>query len=360
MAEDLTHLARSEIFDSLGDKAKARSELEAVTVDETTPAPIVEAYYQHADAFYRQLDDREALVAVCRQLSANGALRPDEQLRYARAAVRAMVRGLPYADADARLARERAGATARESELVFAIDLARDVLAIRDSHAPQAVGDALLALYAAQTRPGRRRALIVDAVQRADDVDADDVLDALVQRDIQDVKRGTHERGEAEDIYERLILARAYERAAAKHYDDARDDFDAVAEQTGSLEAVVGAIDMRLKMGRAPGGHRGTLRQARDPSGARALRQGVSDRPAAPEARRRGPREGRGRGAGRARRFVVGAQGGADRAGPLRRAPSRGVPPDRGPRDGRAGQRALPGRARARGRQRPLSRDDPG
>jgi hypothetical protein len=252
MAEDLTHLARSEVFDSIGDKAKARSELEAVTVDETTPAPVVEAYYQHADAFYRQLDDREALVAVCRELSANGALRPDEQLRYARAAVRAMVRGLPYADADARLARERAAVTARESELAFAIDLARDVLAIRDSHAPREVGNALLALYAAQTRPGRRRVLIVDAVQRADDVDADDVLDALVQQDIQNVKRGTHERGETEDVYERLILARAYERAAAKHYDGARDDFDAVDEQTGSLEAVVGAIDMRLKLGDLP------------------------------------------------------------------------------------------------------------
>ncbi|HXN32965.1 MAG TPA: hypothetical protein VN894_13940, partial [Polyangiaceae bacterium] len=252
MAEDLTHLARSQIFDSLGDKAKARSELEAVTVDETTPVPIIEAYYRHADAFYRQLDDREALTGLCRTLSTNGALQPDEQLRYARAAVRAMVRGLPYAEADARLARERAGAAAREAELVFAIDLARDVLAIRDSHAPQAVGDALLALYAAQTRPGRRRVLIVDGVQRADDVDADDVLDALVQRDIQDVKRGTHERGEAEDVFERLILARAYERAAAKRYDGARDDFDAVAEQTGSLEAVVGAVDMRLTMGDSP------------------------------------------------------------------------------------------------------------
>ncbi len=251
MAEDLIHLARSEIFDSLGDKAKARTEVEAVTVDETTPAPIVEAYYRHADAFYRQLDDREALVAVCRQLSTNAGLRPDEQLHYARAAVRAMIRGLPYAEADARLTREQASAS-RGSELSFSLDLARRVLAIRDSHAPQAVGSALLDLYTAQTRPGRRRALIVEGVQRADDVDADDVLDALVQRDIQVVKRGTHERGEAEDVFERLILARAYERADARRYGDARDDFDAVAEQTGSLEAVVGAIDMRLKLRESP------------------------------------------------------------------------------------------------------------
>ncbi len=252
LAEGLTHLARSEIFDSLGDKARARSELEAVTVGETTPAPIIDEYYRHADALYRQLDDREELVAVGRRLSVSGALRPDEQLHYAQAAVRAMVRGLPRADADARLARERAGATARESELAFAIDLTRDVLAIRDGHAPKEVGDALVALYAAQTRPGRRRALIVDAVQRARAVGARDVLDALVQRDIHDVKRGTHERGEAEDVYARLILARAYERAAANDYGGARGDFDAVAEQTGSLEAVVGAIDMRLKAGESP------------------------------------------------------------------------------------------------------------
>jgi hypothetical protein len=252
MAEDLTHLVRSEIFDSLGDKTKARSELEAVTLDATTPAPIAEAYYRYADAFYRGLDDRDALVAACRRLAVNQGLRPDEQLRYARAAVHAMVRGLAYAEADARLVNERARAAADESELVFAIDLARDVLAIRDAHTPAAVGDALLALYAAQTRPGRRRMLVVDAVQRADEVDDDDLLDALVQRDIKDVKRGTHERGEAEDIYERLILARAYERAAAARYADARDDFEGVSEQTGSLEAVVGAIDMRLQMKERP------------------------------------------------------------------------------------------------------------
>ncbi|HEX4351283.1 MAG TPA: hypothetical protein VHZ95_00190, partial [Polyangiales bacterium] len=249
MGEDLIHLARSEVFDTLGDKTSARRELEAVTIDETTPVAVVEVYYRQADAFYRQLDDREALVALCRRLSSNSALRPDDQLHYARAAVRAMVRGLSYADADARLARERTAIDPRESELAFAIDLGRDVLAIRDAHAPRAVGDALLALYGAQTRAGRRRTLIVDAVQRADDVDADDVLDALVQRDIGDVPRATHERGEAEDVFERLILARAYERANAQRYREARDDFDSVAAQTGSLEAIVGAIDMALNLG---------------------------------------------------------------------------------------------------------------
>jgi hypothetical protein len=249
MAEDLIHLARSEIYGALGDMGKARVELELVTVDETTPPSIVEAYYRRADALYRLLDDPDALVHACRALGQNRGLRPDEQLRYARAAVRAMVRGGPYAEVDARLAQERAGVSPQEGELAFALDVARNVLAIRGPQTPPAVGDALLALYAAQTRPGRRRVLIVDAVQRADDLDADDVLDALAQRDIHDVKRGTHERGEAEDVYEHVILERAYERVAAKNYAGARADFDAVVEQTGSLSAVVGGIDMSLKLG---------------------------------------------------------------------------------------------------------------
>jgi hypothetical protein len=252
MAEDLTHLVRSEVYDSMGDKGKARAELEEVTVDETTPEPLVLAYYERADAFYREVDDREGLVRTCRALAMNQGLRPDEQLRYARAAVRAMIRGLGYDEADARLATERAQAMANEAELAFAIDLARAVLAIRDAHAPPAVGQALLSLYGAQTRPGRRRALVVEAVQRADDVDADDVLDALVQRDIRDVKPGTHERGEVEDIYERVIMARAYERLAAKRFAEARQDFEDVAAQTGSLEGLAGAIDMGLRLKETP------------------------------------------------------------------------------------------------------------
>ena len=108
MAEDLRHLVRSVIATSVADEALARKELELVTIDGTTPAPIVDAYYRQVDATYRVLDDRDALVAACRQLADDPGLSPDEQLRYARAAARAVVRGLPYDDADAALVRERA------------------------------------------------------------------------------------------------------------------------------------------------------------------------------------------------------------------------------------------------------------
>ncbi len=248
-AESLRHIVRSRILASLGDMSQARAELEAVAVDEATPSPILEVYYESADDLYRELDDREALVSVCRKLAANAGLSPDEQLRYARAAVRATVRGMPYDEAELLLARERADATGREPEFVFAIDLARAVLSVRDAHPPRPVIDALGALYAAQARPGRRVALMADAVQRAEEVDADEVLEALAAQGMKDDNRGARERTRAKWLFRRVMLGRAYERAAAGRYDDARADFEAVAEQTGAFEAVVGAIDMRLIKG---------------------------------------------------------------------------------------------------------------
>jgi hypothetical protein len=247
MAVAFAHVVRSEIADSIGDKSQARSELEAASLDVTTPLPVVEAYYQRADALYRELDDREALVAACRRLSDDTALSPDEQLRYARAAVRAMIRGLPVDEAAARLVRERA--TTGDSELGFALDVAGATLAIRNPTPTAEASAAVLALYDRQARPGRRRALVDDTVDRATAVGADRLIEALAQRHVEDVKRGTRERRSAERLYRRVMTGRAYRRAAEKRFDEARADFDAIVEQTGSFEAVVGSIDMRLKAG---------------------------------------------------------------------------------------------------------------
>jgi tetratricopeptide (TPR) repeat protein len=250
MAVAFAHVVRSEIADSIGDITQARTELEAVTLDRTTPAAIVEAYCQRADAFYRTSGDREALADLARRLSESEDLSPDAKLRYARAAVRAMVRGLPSDDAAARLARERQS-SADGSELAFTLDLVRAVLGLRDAHPPQAVRDALLALYAAQTRPDRRLAIVEDTVRRATEVGADGVVEHLAQSHIEAFARGTRERDGAERLYRRVMTGRAYRRAAERRFDEARADFDAIVAQTGSYEAVVGSIDMRIKAGEA-------------------------------------------------------------------------------------------------------------
>jgi hypothetical protein len=244
----LRRLVRSEIADNLGDKDGARKELEAVPVADVKLPSFLEAYYERADALYRQLDDRDALWNACRRLSEHAALGPDDRLRYARAAVRALVRGLPFDEAEATLARARAEAPAG-SELAFALQLGAAIGRVRSEDVPKPVRNALVDLYKEQTRHGRRRALVVDAVSRASQLDAEKLIEALAQLYVDDVPRGTQERVRAERLFDRVMLGRAYRRLSRGRLDKAREVFEKVVTTTGALEAHVGAIDLRLRAG---------------------------------------------------------------------------------------------------------------
>lgn len=247
----MKRIVRSEIADTLGDKALARRELEAVSLEGVTPETVLEAYYDRADALYRQLDDREALEAAATRLAAHPALSPDRRLTYARAAVRAIVRGRPAAEAHAALAHARASA-APGSELAFAAELAEAVSAIRGARPPQAVEDNLVALYKRQRERHRKRALLLDAVTRADEEGADRTIDALADLYVDDVKPGTEERKRAERLFRRVVLGRAYRHLEHKRDVKARADFAAVAKETGALEAHINYLELRLKEGVSP------------------------------------------------------------------------------------------------------------
>ena len=259
----LRHLVRGEIADSLGDKGTAIAELSAALVDDSTPGAVVEAYYERADALYRETDDRGALVAVGRRLAADRALEASERLRYARAAVRAMCRGLPVPEAEAILARERA-AVPPDSELGFAVELGSDLLAIHERNPPPAAADALVALYRAQRRPDRQRALILDAVRRASDFDADGVIEALAQEYVRDARPGTRERRRAERLYLRTMVGRAYRRIAEGRLAEAQADFDSATRLTGSLESLVSSLELRLRAGETPSALLDEYRRAAD------------------------------------------------------------------------------------------------
>jgi hypothetical protein len=159
-----------------------------------------------------------------------------------------MVRGVPLDEAEALLARARASEPG-DSEIGFALDLARAVNAVRERHTPAETRDALLALYAKQTRPDRHRAIVVDAVERATQVGADSVIEALAQRYVDDAEAGTAERRRAEQLYRQALVGRAFRRVSKGKLAEARADFEAVTKRTGSYEAVMGAIDLRLRAG---------------------------------------------------------------------------------------------------------------
>ena len=247
-ARVLNRVVRSEIADASGNKAMARKELESVVLDASTPGPVIEAYFARADALYRQLDDRDALVAVCRALATRPGAEAEDRLEFARAAVAAMVRGKNLDEADALLARARASEPA-DSELAFAIDLMRLTLSVREGQRVREIRPRFVALYEAQQRPDRRRAIVLEGVQRAAETGADPLIEALSEQYLDDVQKGTIEARRAERLYKRTILGRAYRRLARGRVAEARADFEVVFRRTAALDAAIGAIDLRLAAG---------------------------------------------------------------------------------------------------------------
>ncbi|AGC43814.1 hypothetical protein MYSTI_02498 [Myxococcus stipitatus DSM 14675] len=247
----LQHVVRSEMAESSGDFTRARRELESAQLADNTPRGVLEAYYDQADSLYRKLDDRAALVDLGRRFSQHKTFPADDQLDFARAAVAALYRGRPYAEADAAMA--EALTTAPEgSAYAFALELGRHVNAIHEERPPRQVREALVAFYRQQQDPLRRRALVQDAVERASGLGADGVLEALATLYVDDAPAATEERRRAERLFRRAMMGRAYRRLARQKKDEARADFDLVTQRTGSLESAVESVNLRLRAGVAP------------------------------------------------------------------------------------------------------------
>ncbi|WP_035605557.1 PD40 domain-containing protein [Hylemonella gracilis] len=276
-AAALRHVVRSELAQAAGDFGRARRELEAATkilmnasVDRT-PRAVLEAWHERADALYRLLGERAALVAASRWLSQHPVLNADDQLDHARAAVRALYRGRPYSEADAALVEALAQSKAQapsgpagagqgsDSAWVFALELGRHLIALREERVPRVQRERLLAFYRQQgEHPDaavavlRQRALVQDAVARASELGADTVIELLASAYVDDTRVGTQERRRAERLYSRALLGRAYRRLANQRHDEARADFDLVTQRTGALEAAVESVNLRLRAGVAP------------------------------------------------------------------------------------------------------------
>jgi hypothetical protein len=246
----LGHVIHTELADALGDKTEARRELEAADPHEKTPRAIIELYSERADALYRSLEQRQPLVAVYRRLAALTSLPPDVRLGYARAAVRAMHRGQPHDEAD-RLLAKASRSEPGDTELAFALELGRALLLIRDARSPGARA-ALLDLYKRQSRPDRQRAVILDAVARASEFGADEVIEALAQDYVEDVPPGTAERARAEALYRHAWIGRAFRERGKEELTAARADFERVVKHTHSLEALIGWIDLGRWAGERP------------------------------------------------------------------------------------------------------------
>ena len=247
----LKRIVRSEIADASATRTRRARELEAAPIDEVTLPSVLEAYYERADALYRELDDRDGAGRARRaRLAEHPALDADARLRYARAAVRAMVRG--PALRRGRRARWRALEAPADSELAFAVELGARGQRHPRRGAAASVRDALVALYAEQTRHDRQRA--VDARRGAARLaargrEAGRGAGAALRRRRAARHAGAPARRAA--VRARHAVARLSPPRQGP-LRTARDAFRLVADTTGSLEAHIGYVDLRLREGATP------------------------------------------------------------------------------------------------------------
>jgi Tol biopolymer transport system component len=241
-------LVRSEIADTVGDKAAARTELSSITVAPATPRYVLEALAERADALYRELDDRDALVAVYRALAAHPAFDATYRVQFARQLARSLAHGLG-ADEAAALIDVELKRAAPDSEVALELTAERWLRKLKRGPAPADVTEALLALYAQQRTVERRRALVLDVVQRAAEHDADELVEKFAHAWVSSSPEGSTERRRAEKLYKQVIEERAYSELQAGDVERARADFLDVTRRADSLESHVSYIELGLRAG---------------------------------------------------------------------------------------------------------------
>ncbi len=238
----------SEILDDVGRKAEAGRQLAQLDPAELTEPLVVRLVGQRLHQFYARLADREALVALERELAGHPALDPLRRLHHAERLVAELGRGLPPAERRARLAAERE-ALAPDSAAALMVDAQLWLLRLGELDEEE-VRAGLFDLYKTNRKFDRRRALVLAVVRTASRLGNAYLQYQFTTSWASWLKRAHPERKYAEALYRRVVLERAYEELADGEVAEARGYFYGTTLQTGSLEAHVGFIEAALREGK--------------------------------------------------------------------------------------------------------------
>lgn len=249
----LAALAASEIYDTLGEEAKARAALEPVAPLVSTlrperedpkakpPEPLVMALYaERLLALYR---DDPRYFELYRPVA-------EESLPHAEQFVRELLRGASAAERAHRV-ELWLGKVDAYSDLAFLLELERSLADLTPA-AQEQVRERVFQLYRKNKELPRRKALVSSTVRRALELGNDYLLYNFAESWVSYVPRERAERRRAERLYRDAVFERAYVEEARGDQGDARGHFYGVTLQTESLEAHAGFVEMRLAEGNDP------------------------------------------------------------------------------------------------------------
>jgi hypothetical protein len=240
----LSLLVISEILDDIGDKAAAFAsfgEVDTGQLSEPLLAPIVA---QRAERLYRLRADRRGLLDTLRTLASLDTLEARSRLEYAERFVAELKRGRSR---ESRVEALQAASSRVEPSsdlgLLLAVEL---TLAPLDDASQEAVRAELFELYKQNKDKDRRRALVLSALGAAAHAGNEFLQYQFITSWASSLKRNDPERKYAEELYNHIVLDRAYGEGRQGRRDEARGYFYAATVATGSLEAHVGFIEARI------------------------------------------------------------------------------------------------------------------
>jgi cellulose synthase operon protein C len=246
----LAHLAESEIYLVLGEKAASKAMFEDVDItDETDPA-VLQVWARKGEALLRDLGDREGWMAVHRRLSAHPALEERDRLAHAATFIRIIGRGRNPREEMPRLEEARRR-TPDGTELALMLDLEKVLVRVPEMGQQAAVAK-LERLWERAPTFEQHRAVAMATIARAARHDWGHLLETFGRRWLEDVPANHPERKYAEALYAEVMLERAYVDLKNGRVRRAKQLFRRITDATPSLEAHVGYIEAALTLGEDP------------------------------------------------------------------------------------------------------------
>jgi hypothetical protein len=243
----LSWLVISEIEDDIGDKAAALATFQKLDTGQLELPILAALAGRRAERLYRLYADRPRLLDTYRVLSALPKLSMAGRLEYAERFVTELARGRTRAaQVDAITAAQAQVDASSELGLRLAVE---KILSNLDDARQETVRAELFELYKQNKDVDRRRALVLSTLSAGARAGNEYVQYQFVTSWVSSLDRRNPERKYAEELYDDIVLDRAYGEGRQGRPDESRGYFYGATLATDSLEAHIGFIEARIAEG---------------------------------------------------------------------------------------------------------------
>ena len=209
---------------------------------------MVDFAYHELDHFYGLLADYETRLARSKEIALHPASSVTQSLRHCKGYLDLLQRGRPKDERLSRLVEARRSVP-DDSRLAVALDLEIMLYDLTPENA-DAVEEELVRLYTKTQNAHVRRYLVVSALRASQRQGVESLQQSLTERWVQSVESDDPDRQTSAELYELVVMERAYGAFSSGDFETAAEYFDRARRVTGSRAGHAGWIESQLRLGR--------------------------------------------------------------------------------------------------------------